>query len=157
VPDSPAPEAVDLFAGPGGWDVAARELGLDPLGIEWDDAACATRKAAGLRTLQADVAALDPSDFVPVASVIGSPPCPTFSTAGNGAAKHLTDVIVASLLALADGRDTRAETRAEAFETLRPVTWEAEQAKARKAKREPDRAKADERARRDADIECARR
>lgn len=31
--------AVDLFAGPGGWDVGARELGLDPLGIELDDAA----------------------------------------------------------------------------------------------------------------------
>lgn len=40
--------------------MAARRLGLDPLGIEWDDAACATRRAAGLRTLQADVAALDP-------------------------------------------------------------------------------------------------
>lgn len=32
--------AVDLFAGPGGWDVAAHWLGVDPLGIEWDDAAC---------------------------------------------------------------------------------------------------------------------
>jgi DNA (cytosine-5)-methyltransferase 1 len=51
---------IDLFAGPGGWDLAARELGIEPLGIEFDDAACATREAAGLRTLQADVAALDP-------------------------------------------------------------------------------------------------
>lgn len=56
--------AVDLFAGPGGWDWAARALGLDPLGIEWDDAACATREAAGLRTLQADVAGLDPAEVV---------------------------------------------------------------------------------------------
>jgi len=29
---------VDLFAGPGGWDLAARELGLDPIGLEWDPA-----------------------------------------------------------------------------------------------------------------------
>lgn len=53
-------EAIDLFAGPGGWDVGARELGIDPLGLELDDAACATREAAGLRTLQADVSATDP-------------------------------------------------------------------------------------------------
>ncbi len=29
---------VDLFAGPGGWDLAAREFGLDPIGLEIDDA-----------------------------------------------------------------------------------------------------------------------
>lgn len=55
---------IDLFAGPGGWDLAARELGMDPLGIEWDDAACATRRAAGLSTVQADVAKLAPDAVV---------------------------------------------------------------------------------------------
>lgn len=77
-----AEEAVDLFAGPGGWDAAAYTLGLRPLGIEWDDAACATRETAGLRTLQADVAELTPASFAPVKLVIASPPCPTFSKAG---------------------------------------------------------------------------
>ena len=75
--------AVDLFAGPGGWDVGARELGLDPLGIELDDAACRVREAAGLRTLQGDVAALDPLDF-PCDLLIASPPCTAFSMAGKG-------------------------------------------------------------------------
>lgn len=28
--------ALDLFAGPGGWDLAAESLGIHPLGIEWD-------------------------------------------------------------------------------------------------------------------------
>jgi site-specific DNA-cytosine methylase len=42
--------AVDLFAGPGGWDVAARELGVETVGIELDEAACATREAADLST-----------------------------------------------------------------------------------------------------------
>lgn len=80
--------AVDKFAGPGGWDLAARALGIDPLGIEWDDAACRTREVAGLRTLQADVAALYPHQFVrdrlpgAIDLSIGSPPCPTFSNAG---------------------------------------------------------------------------
>jgi hypothetical protein len=40
--------------------IAARDLGLHPYGIELDEAACATRRAAGHRTLQEDVAALDP-------------------------------------------------------------------------------------------------
>lgn len=80
-----AGEAIDLFAGPGGWDLAASTLGIDPLGIEWDDAACATRAVAGLRTKQADVAALDPTDFAPCDLLIASPPCPSFSTAGKGA------------------------------------------------------------------------
>lgn len=78
--------AIDLFAGPGGWDVAAQRLNIDPLGIEWDDAACKTREAAGFRTLQADVAALDSDDFASLNLdlLIASPPCPTFSRAGKG-------------------------------------------------------------------------
>lgn len=75
---------VDLFAGPGGWDSAAQQLGLDPLGIEQDAAACATRKAAGLRTLQADVSELDPADFQ-ADGLIASPPCQDFSLAGKRA------------------------------------------------------------------------
>src|SRR5690349_11011856 len=77
-------KAIDLFAGPGGWDLALITLGINPLGIEWDDAACATRAAAGLRTKQADVSRLDPLDYSPCELLIGSPPCPTFSSAGKG-------------------------------------------------------------------------
>jgi len=77
-------EALDLFAGPGGWDLALGTLGIEPLGIEWDDAACATRAAAGLRTLQADVSELDPLGFAPCELQLASPPCPTFSRAGKG-------------------------------------------------------------------------
>lgn len=55
---------IDLFAGPGGWDVAAWLLGLHPLGIEWETTACLTRRAAGLATLQADVGELDPADVL---------------------------------------------------------------------------------------------
>lgn len=62
--------AIDLFGGPGGWDYACRILGFDPLGIEWDDAAVATREAVGLRTLQADVSELDPLDHGPCELVI---------------------------------------------------------------------------------------
>ncbi len=78
---------VDLFAGLGGWDHAARQLGLDPLGIEWNADACATREAVGLRTLHADIAALDPADFAPCEGLIASPPCQDFSVAGKGAGR----------------------------------------------------------------------
>lgn len=93
-------KVVDLFAGPGGWDLPARELGLEVLGIEWDDAACATREAAGLWTLQTDVGALDPravllgqwarGAFQPD-GLIASPPCQAFSMAGKGAGRKALD------------------------------------------------------------------
>jgi DNA (cytosine-5)-methyltransferase 1 len=79
---------LDLFAGPGGWDVAANSLGIDPLGVELDGTACKTRRAAGFRTLQADVAALDPETFAPVWGLIASPPCQAFSMAGRGAGRR---------------------------------------------------------------------
>lgn len=71
---------VDLYAGPGGWDVAARELGLHPIGYEVDDAACATRAAAGHLTIQQDVSTawVPPHD-----GLIAAPPCQAFSMAGN--------------------------------------------------------------------------
>lgn len=47
---------VDLFAGPGGWSEGLRSVGLEDVGIEWDDAACRTRAAAGHPTIRADVA-----------------------------------------------------------------------------------------------------
>lgn len=75
--------AIDLFAGPGGFDSGAKAVGIDPLGIEYDEAACETREAAGLRTLQADVAALDPEEFGPCDLLIASPPCQSFSRAGK--------------------------------------------------------------------------
>jgi DNA (cytosine-5)-methyltransferase 1 len=80
-------DAIDLFAGAGGWDLAAGEIGLDVLGIELDKDACDTRAEAGLRTRRGDIAALDPADFAPVSGslqgLIASPPCQAYSTAGK--------------------------------------------------------------------------
>ncbi len=78
---------VDLFAGPGGWSEGLRmlspELHALEVGIEWDKAACATRDAAGHKTIQADIAEFPVEQFAGKSvGLIASPPCQDFSVAG---------------------------------------------------------------------------
>lgn len=100
-------KAIDLFAGPGGWDVGAAALGIEPVGVEYDDAACATRKAAGLRTVQADVAELDPVDFAGEHGgcdlLIASPPCQAWSMAGKRKGQDDLPLVFDYTRTLADG------------------------------------------------------
>lgn len=76
------PYIVDLFAGPGGWDLGARAVGLDPVGFELDVHALATRRRNGLRTVSADLSRYGPDRVDDVEGLIASPPCPAFSAAG---------------------------------------------------------------------------
>jgi DNA (cytosine-5)-methyltransferase 1 len=96
---------VDLFAGPGGWDLAARDLEVDPIGVEWEPSACATRAAAGLRTVRADVASYPPERFAGAEGLIASPPCPTFSKAGTKAGHVIAHHLHAAIREAAAGRD----------------------------------------------------
>lgn len=74
---------VDLFAGPGGWDEGARSLGVVTVGVEMEDRACRTAKAAGHARIRADVASLPTDPMVgKVTGLIASPPCQDFSIAG---------------------------------------------------------------------------
>jgi DNA (cytosine-5)-methyltransferase 1 len=102
---------VDLFAGPGGWDVAARDLGLDPIGLELDAVACATRHAAGLKTAQTNVAVIDPqtlSSFWSVSGLLASPPCQAFSTAGSRKGRKDIPCLESCAHGLVRGYDWRA-------------------------------------------------
>ncbi|MFI1724020.1 DNA cytosine methyltransferase [Streptomyces sp. NPDC020489] len=85
------PFVLDLFAGPGGLDVAGHALDIPSLGIEWDKSACLTRYAAGLDTLHADVSAVrrDAFESLPpeINVLAGGPPCQTYSVAGHGAGR----------------------------------------------------------------------
>lgn len=107
--------AVDLCAGPGGWDVHAEGLGLRVVGIEWDDDACATRRAAGLPTVQDDVARLHPEVFALVfgrpEGIIGSPPCTLFSSAGKGVGRDLMAELHAAMADAARGADDMVMAR----------------------------------------------
>jgi DNA (cytosine-5)-methyltransferase 1 len=90
---------VDLFAGPGGWDAAARDLGLLGYGIENDPVVVQTRLAAGLPSLLDDVRNHHARDHQ-VAGLVASPPCQTFSQAGRGSGHRALDEVLtlASLL-----------------------------------------------------------
>lgn len=87
-------QIVDLFAGPGGLDVAAEKLGIATVGVEWDASACATRRAAGLATVEGDVRHYGPSDFPEADVLAGGPPCQTFTVAGSGAGRRALDEVL---------------------------------------------------------------
>lgn len=77
---------LDLFAGAGGWDEGARLAGyVGPMvGLELDHAACQTAVAAGHPRVRCDVAAFPTHPFAgKVDGLIASPPCQSFSGAGN--------------------------------------------------------------------------
>ncbi|MGW6421091.1 DNA cytosine methyltransferase [Nocardia sp. NPDC055053] len=96
-PSSSEYHMVDLFAGPGGLDVAARWLGVDSVGIEWDGDACATRAAAGLATIRGDVAEYSVKDIEPSAPfriLSGGPPCQTYTVAGNGVGRESIGTLI---------------------------------------------------------------
>lgn len=87
-------ELVTLFAGAGGLDLAARNLGVPAVGIEWDNHVCATRRAAGLVTEEGDVREFNPSDFPSANVLAGGPPCKTFTIASTGTGRRdLADVL----------------------------------------------------------------
>ena len=84
--------ADDLFAGAGGWDLAARELGIEARGVEIMKEARATREAAGLTTIHDDVWTFRPDGNA--TGLIASPPCQTFSAAGKGSGRKALDDVL---------------------------------------------------------------
>ena len=122
-----SPDAIDLFAGSGGWDVAARDLGLHVTGIEWDHAACETRRAAGLATVEGDVRKYGPADFPTARNLSGGPPCQSFSMAGLGAGRKALDAVLSLTWHMAARRDITADLAGFSDErtglVLEPLRW----------------------------------
>lgn len=81
---TPAFDALDDFAGPGGWDEGARMVGLRTIGVELDPVACATAVMAGHARIPGSVTDIAHSAFAGIPGYIASPPCTDFSTAGLG-------------------------------------------------------------------------
>ncbi len=121
---------VDLFAGPGGLDVAAEKLGIPTVGVEWDSAACTTRRAAGLETVEGDVRLYGPSDFPDADVLAGGPPCQTFTVAGTGAGRKALDEVLKFVERIV-AREDREEIEKDLSKlddertglVLRPLMW----------------------------------
>lgn len=115
----------DLFAGPGGIDIAARTLGIHLTGIERDPSAVATRRAAGLPTIHDDVRKHGPHDTPDEDGIAGGPPCQTFSIGGTGKGRAVLDLLVDTVKAAStndcvivpDGLDERTAL------VLEPLRW----------------------------------
>jgi DNA (cytosine-5)-methyltransferase 1 len=120
---------LELFGGPGGLSEGARMAGLEDVAhlvaIELDAAACATRAAAGHRTIRSDVAAFPVGQLAaaPILATVGSPPCTTFSAAGDGAGNAITGLLADLIADLFEGRDTRADHRAAMDRALTASDW----------------------------------
>jgi DNA (cytosine-5)-methyltransferase 1 len=86
VATAPPGLVLEGFAGPGGWSTGLDMLPVDirGVGIEWDDAACKTAKAAGHTRVRADVARFDLTAFAGLVwLLIMSPPCQAWSRSGK--------------------------------------------------------------------------
>ncbi|MGO1852761.1 MAG: hypothetical protein ACTH0V_05060 [Microbacteriaceae bacterium] len=79
-------DALNLFAGPGGWDEGAADLRM--LGLDSSADACATARAAGHERLERDIALLNPASFAGARGLVASPPCPSFSASGRGTGRR---------------------------------------------------------------------
>lgn len=117
---------VDLFAGPGGLDIAAEALGVPSIGVEWEKSTRETRHAAGLRTTEVgDVAKLNPLDpEVRSARVLtGGPPCQTYSVAGNREGHKALDEVTDLAQLVGDSKTVEELEKAWGRWSGEPKNW----------------------------------
>ena len=116
------PNAIHLFAGPGGLEAGA---GLPGIGIEWDANAVATRLAAGLNTVHGDVTKYGPADFPDANTLTAGPPCQTFTVAGGGTGRAVLDGILDAVkrMGAREAVDSRAFGDERTGLVLEPLRW----------------------------------
>lgn len=100
-------KAISLFSGPGGSSLGLKMAGItDVIGVEWDDAAVATARAAGHTVIHDDVCEVDPlhvfsqfheSPFGEDLLLQASPPCQGLSMAGKGAGRGDLEALLDSI------------------------------------------------------------
>lgn len=146
-------DALDDFAGPGGWDEGACMIGLRLYGVDYDKAACDTARAAGHDRERADVTEHESPAWARGKGYVSSPSCSLFSIAGSGIGRRVIRVLVDAAKSILTGSDP-ATVRDMARGAIYPVALaeaEAENAKRRPEKRWPQE-KVEAKAREDAKV-----
>jgi DNA (cytosine-5)-methyltransferase 1 len=105
--------------------VAAKVLGYEVTGIEWDPGACATRRKAGMHTFQGDVRRYRAAFFPEAQVLTGGPPCQTFTVAGHGAGRRALDEVIRYIERLHDAvHPDNARDWPQIFRTWRKISEE---------------------------------
>jgi DNA (cytosine-5)-methyltransferase 1 len=146
-------DALEDFAGPGGWDEGAKMLGLHFFGVDYDKAACETARAAGHVREQADVTAHESPAWARGKGHVSSPSCTLFSMAGSGIGRLVIAVLIDATKSILTGADPAA-VREMAQGAIYPVALA--EAEAKNEKRKPEKKwsqeKVEEKARLDAKV-----
>lgn len=117
--------AIHLFAGPGGIDRGALAEDAHGQGIEWDTNTVATRRAAGLPTIHADVRKHTPQDFPSATVLTAGPPCQTFTIAGDGSGRQEITFLIEAVkrMGARETVDPRAFADERTSLVLEPLRW----------------------------------
>lgn len=113
-------DALEDFAGPGGWDEGAAMLGLRFHGVDHDGPACETARAAGHQREQADVTEHVSPGWARGKGHVSSPSCTLFSMAGSGIGRLVLDVLAEGISRIFAGEDP-AVVRTKTQDAIYPV------------------------------------
>ncbi|MFI2667887.1 DNA cytosine methyltransferase [Micromonospora carbonacea] len=117
---------VDLYAGAGGWDQGAQQLGLTTVGLELEHDPCVTAVRAGHPRIRCDVATYPTAPFAGrVAGLIASPPCQAWSMAGKRTGEQDRPRVHALVDQYAAGADEPGDGWADprSHHAAQPVRW----------------------------------
>lgn len=144
-------DALDDFAGPGGWDEGARLIGLRLFGVDHDKAACQTAQAAGHARETADVTTHHSPEWARGRGHVSSPSCTLFSMAGSGVGRLVLDILADGIRDILRGQDP-VTVRDRTREAIVPVALAEVKRANRKRKTPWEPEKVAEKARDDAKI-----
>ena len=128
-------DALDDFAGPGGWDVGARMIGLDLYGVDYDKSACETAEAAGFTREQVDITIHATPAWAYEKGHVSSPSCTLFSMAGSGVGRMVLDVLADGIRRILGGESPEV-VRKESQDLVYPVAL-AQVVKRNKKRKKP--------------------